>query len=470
MLDFSVISNEDDDFLLSDSKPIARAVVEKPAQKRKRRRKTKAERKANAAYNPRQSSRGSNANFDPSARGIIQLMGASTPEAKKAAVRGSQVAFSPGSKTQILKSPDYQASTPNRITSRFLVTPQGKTKLIPSRVIKIQDQEVSIYLPKEKVKTERLAIPLFPDEAFENLNMPESSFDATLDIPITLDDIHQAAKEKKKAKRNGDPVRSPTQEEVMGISARKALEAAGIVVPKRSVHWAHFVSHSIQGNKAQVINNLGLATKFCNAEMELLNPVLKKILCSKGHPDTLYLSFYPSWVKGYEKIRLLDNLSVEIKDGAGTDYKRRVKFTFDALTLKPICLSEIQIVEKILLDAFQATTPLASETVLLSPQGLLSPSKRAQRTLYPQGDSHMPSTPTRFKAPDDNSACTEKMQVPGSYKSMNRENLDDFSLSLYFSPPVTPLFAKEKSKRCQPSSLFQTEKMSIPKFSLSPAK
>ncbi len=471
MLNF--IDTSDDEFLKSDREQTTQQVQEKTTKKRrKRRKKSKVERKAEAAYNPRQSSRRTNTNFESSARGIIQLMGASTPEAKKAAVRGTQVTFTPDAKTQILKSPDYQASTPNRITSRHLVTPQGKTKLIASRVIQIQNQEVSIYLPKDKVKTTRLAVPLLPDVALDDLDIPQGSLEATVDTPITLKDIRQAAKEKKKAKRNGDPVRSPTQDEIMQISARKALKAAGIVVEPRSVHWTHFVSHSMKGNKAQYLDNLGLATKFCNAEMELLNPVIQKILRSKKHPNTLYLSFYPTWVNGYEKIRLLDSLSVEIKDGAGTDYKHRVKFTFDALTLSTICLSEIKIIEKILLDTFQATTPLATETVLLSPQGLLSPKAPRQHRLSSDNNKTLLSTPTRFNTPlhSTYSALNATLQSQ-TETTPQKENLRDSNISSSSPQLFTPLFeARKKRPMPQPLSPLRLSKGPIPKLSFTPTK
>ncbi|MGE4348786.1 MAG: hypothetical protein AB7D28_03400 [Candidatus Berkiella sp.] len=476
MLNFTDTSHDtsDDEFLRSENEQTTKQVQEKTTKKRrKRRKKSKAARKAEAAYHPRQNRRRVNKDFEPSARGTIQLMGASTPDAKKAAVRGTQVTFTPDTKTQILKSPDYQASTPDCITSRFLVTPQGKTKLIASRIIQIQNQEVSIYLPKEKVKTERLAVPLFPDVALEELDIPQGSLEATIDTPITLNDIRQAAKEKAKAKRDGDPVRSPTQDEIMQISARKALKAAGIVVEPRSVHWTHFVSHSMKGNKAQFLNNLGLATKFCNAEMELLNPVIKKILRSKGHPDTLYLSFYPKWVNGYEKIRLLESLSVEIKDGAGTNYKRRVKFSFDALTLNAICLSEIKIVEKILLDTFQTTTPLAAQTVLLSPQGLLSPSRAPKQRLYRPDDRALFSSPTRFNTPlHSTSNALNKVLQAKANTTPQKENTDDFSLSSSLPQLFTPLFTaeKERPKPLPLSPLRLSQKKTIPKFSLTPTK
>lgn len=354
----------------------------KASQKRKRRRrKQNPDNKAYKPYRPR-------SYFKPGARGVISVMGAGTPDAKKAVVTSSQedneqtLLMTPDGKTNLLRSPQYQAGTPQTNGKRKLITPK-KTTLVVSRVIQIHDKEINIYLPADKVKNQRLAVPAIPADTLADLHINQGSLEPIINIPITLADLKRADAQKSKARKSGVSVRYPQQSDVMGCAARTAMLKAGIQIPKRHAHWIHFMPHALNGNHTQKIINFGLGTKFCNAEMELVNPVIRKILNSKDHPETLYLSFYPQWVKGFEKIRLLDKLTVVIKDSPDEKPKHEVKFTFDALTQRRVCLSEIHIIEKLLLDTFKHKTKLANGEHLLSPYGITGLQARTAASASP---------------------------------------------------------------------------------------
>lgn len=294
---------------------------------------------------------------------LLRLMGVSTPEALKMIVQGYYVDTPKKCKTEIIRSPFYEkvvSSTNNEI----LTTPSKKTQLGVSRYLETSLGKITIFLPQEKIKNERLDIPETPQNEINALEIPQALLEPIINKKVSVADVNRAAAEKQTAQQQGRPARYPSQKQVMKISARDAVQqATQLEVEDKLMHWVHFLSHSLLGNETQTPQNLGIATKNCNAEMELINPIINKMLLSKDHPDELYISIYPTWVENYKEIRLLDKLVLEIKNSPEENCDRYVKAQFDALTLKHICISEIEVIEQILLNVFNNNQAQPDEDV-----------------------------------------------------------------------------------------------------------
>lgn len=296
------------------------------------------------------------AGLSPAPKAIIS--GQITPVRKKAQSRQNLA-------TALLSPSDCDRSTPNKSNPSTLYSPVGKSAYPKSREIIINGTTVAIYLPEEKIGDNKLFVPKIPADTLDSLRINQASLDALIDVPVTLQKLQAVEAQKQADIARKLSVRHPSQKSVMGVSPNVAAKKAGLDLPQAAelvgmnvakpyvMHWCHFIPHSLIGNDGQKVTNLGLATKFCNAEMTLVEPVIEALLKMSGAPDTLYISVEPQYCAGYEKIKLLDRLTYTVKDGAGSDFNHSVSFNFDARSLNPICKSEQEIVNDLLIDVFK---------------------------------------------------------------------------------------------------------------------
>ena len=172
----------------------------------------------------------------------------------------------------------------------------------------------------------------------------------------------------------------------MQISAADALKLAGITAPAGEGQWLHLGLHSCLGDKGQCATNIGLGTRSSNAAEELFNSVLKRML--RKYKETLpilYHSAIPEWVEGFEKIRLLKSVTLIIKDGIGDTYTRKAAIKFNTLSLDPVCVSEISLIENALMQRFaplQAKTPSSPQGVKRSENEADSPTFKRAKTRH----------------------------------------------------------------------------------------
>jgi len=309
---------------------------------------------------------------------ILDLMGASLPYAPKAIVSGQTTPIRKkaqskrGLKTALLSPSKCQKSTPTKQNPSTFFSPIGKSAYSKSREIIINGSTVAIYLPEKKIGSSKLFVPEMPAEGLDTLNINQDSLDALIDVPVTLQKLKSVETQKQKDIALNLDVRYPSQKSVMGISPNVAATQAGINLEQAAtlagmnvkkphvMHWCHYIPHSLIGNDGQKVTNLGLGTKFCNAEMTLVEPVVETLLKMSGAPNTLYISVEPQYCPGYEKIKLLNRLTYTIKDGSGSDFNHSVSFSFDALSLNRICKSEQEIVKNLLIDVFKKNKNTAS--------------------------------------------------------------------------------------------------------------
>lgn len=415
----------------------------KQAAKKKRRRRKKPD-PGNREWKPR-----SKQHYMPlrkrGARATIQLMQAHTPDAKKAAVRGSRLPLPKLPSTTLSRTPIRKSTAAEETTEATFFTPKQKTELAVSRVIQLKDHDVTIFLPKDKVKKGRLEIPSVISDAhletLEALSINErGSLEPSLNVKYTAKDFERTERQIRRDRIAGKSQRS--QEKVMKCSARNALKAAGVIVKPRQAHWIHFVAHSAKGRKTQKPGNLAIATKNCNAEMQLIEPVIEKILRSDNHPDALYVDFIPEWVAGYEKIRLLNKLTVVIKDADSASPARHVRFTFDGLATKQICTTEVELIEGLLLDTFNNQRSEPNGNLLLSPRAGLTPIIKRTNSLQ------RPGKLPKFSLPD--------LQEETEADKENVENILSFDApqnsALIFSDSLLSPY-KPPRKTTEPSSM-----------------
>ncbi|MGE3320557.1 MAG: hypothetical protein AB7I18_14810 [Candidatus Berkiella sp.] len=392
----------------------------------KKRRKRKNQDKA---WHPRQNA-GARDLSSFSTENLLRFMqAASSPASKMAVINSSRTAVVEGEtklstptgkhSSQLLSPSKYQASTPEAgPKTTHLVTPKG-TKLIRSRLIELNDGDVSVFLPQNKVIEKSLTIPSSAKPWIEHSPIPAVDMGGMVDIPITKKKLKKVEEITRKRKREGVNPRKISQNDLNGIPATKAMRKSGIAVNDGDGHYAHFIPFSFLGDDAQTVNNMGIGTRYANAAMELVNPAIRRLLYMKNGPETVYLSAIPEWVPGFEKIRLLKNLTYIIKDGKGTDFRRSFKVTFNMLSLKEVCVSEVQPVKNCIVNTFSGKKRLASTPVkpapgkaILPSPGFVSPQFGTKRPLQEsssriresQGSPYSPSyehyvKKTKFKVP-----------------------------------------------------------------------
>lgn len=338
------------------------------ARKRKKRRDP-----ANKAFRPGQQTKRKKTNisgsFSERTGALINMMQAGTPESTRAILVNStkiSIEHTPQSTpkkksvTTFLTPSKFVLSTPEKGPyARFANTPGG-SKFLPSRFIECDDGAMTLYLPEDKVKSQELEIPDTPDAWINKSPIPKANMQGLLEVELTKEKITKVDALIRQRKKNGEAPRKITQTKLMGsIGAVTALRKAGIKTDDNNcVHYTHFVAFALLGDKAQAVENLGIGTRWSNAAMELVNPVIKELLYRKNNPvPSIYLSVIPEWVPGYENIRLLKNLTLIIRDGKENNYKHSAKIKFNMLSTAPVCLSDIQPVRKFILNKFSKNAP-----------------------------------------------------------------------------------------------------------------
>lgn len=289
---------------------------------------------------------------------LFNIMGVGGSPAKKTALVSGSV-----DSAGLPKQTNLIFSTPQKgILTTAVITPQG-SKLLRSRTIfeSTSNRGTSLFLPEEKVGGKRLILPLVPNAEIESLNIPAVSMAGFSNVPITLESIEGIEQLVSRRRDSGENPRTVSQNKLMGNeSANNALIVAGIQTEKGLVtkedkigQWLHFKPHSAFGDNSQTPDNVGLGTRHSNGAMELINHVMRKIFRENPDIKVLYLNAVPTWVPGFEKIRLLQGIHYQLKDGPHDQFKRGVACHFDTLSLDLICESEIEIIENIILQSFK---------------------------------------------------------------------------------------------------------------------
>lgn len=344
----------------------------KPDLKKKQRRKS-----ADKKWTPK-SDRASigrkSGNFD--LKSLFNIMGAGASPAKKQAIVS-------GSLDPLCLSPqkDLIFSSPQRgLLTTSVFTPKNGTRLDRVRTAYEgnQNRGTSVFLPPEKVLNKKLILPQQPNSAIDNVKVPNVSGAGFKNVPITLQSITDVEKLVSDRRNNGESARLISQNRLMGNeSANNLLILAGIqsesgIITKEDKigQWLHLKPHSTCGDDSQNPENVGLGTKYANAAMELVNHVIKKIFQLNPDIKTLYLDVIPTWVPGYEKIRLLQDIKYQVKDGPDDNFSRGVTYHFDALSLDPICESEIDIHQEVILRNFASRSIENPVLVTASPTKL----------------------------------------------------------------------------------------------------
>jgi len=386
-----------------------------------------------------------------STEGFLRFMKAASLHAPKMAVlsssetkilEGETTLCSPAGKhsSQLLTPSKYKASTPDAgpRTSQ-LITPQG-TKMLPSRIIELDDGTISIFLPQDKVIEKNLVIPLSPKPWIQHSPIPEVGMEGMVDIPITKKKLKIVEKLTRNRKRVGTNPRKISQNELNKIPATKAMRKAGIEVNDGDGHYLHFIPFSFLGDEAQTVNNMGIGTRFANAAMELVNPVIRRLLYMKNAPKVVYLSAIPEWVPGYEKIRLLKSITYIIKDGKGNDFQHSAKVTFNTISLREVCLSEVRPVRDTIVQKFSGKTPKK----LANTPRPTTPLSATTKQKFPQ---ELPISPTSMS--------------PANKKSLQKIS-PDWGSPQSPSFPLSPTLAAYKQFRARyAANLHDKKKVSV---------
>lgn len=345
---------------------------------------------------------------------LLKLMGAATSPVKKVLV----VANTPHkdmraariNQTQVDSPSHYQGSSPGRRPSSF-ISPLGKTRYTRVRDLSLDEEEdsISLYLPEHKASKQFLSLPAVPNlKAMVALAITPgcNGIDIIKDVPITLEQLNTIEEEKVRDKDLGLSERYPSQASVYGCSPNHAAKAAGIdlATAAKSVaatdanimHVCHFIGHKFLGNRGQIIENFGLGTKYFNAEMTLLENVLRKILQQPDTPDTLYLHVKPKYKLGFEDIRLIDELVYTITDCKFSEYRKdthhKVSMKFFGLSLNKVCLTEQPLIADLLVKKFQQSKVQPEQQPALSQPLLFVP-------LYTDSAAKAAILPSPYKPP-----------------------------------------------------------------------
>lgn len=287
----------------------------------------------------KESGRKQKSNYNPRPNGIFQLMGAWTSPAKKACI-----VYPPS----IPQTPPRGSLTPNKT---HFTTPEG-SKLKVTHVIRCDDGEARICLPEEKVPDVGITLPDTPSDWLKNSPVTVAAYSSIIDHPFSKKTINAAKKLANANQKKGKDARGTSQNKLMGSYATTALIKAGFDVKPKSAHWAHLLAWAIFG--IQEPWNLGIGSAFANAKMELVNGALERLLKGKDiDPNVnLYMSAIPTWVKEYEAIRLLQKITIIVRDGPADNFTRSASIDFDMLSTRPVCDSEIKPFEIILREKF----------------------------------------------------------------------------------------------------------------------
>ncbi|MGD9592165.1 MAG: hypothetical protein AB7V32_06560 [Candidatus Berkiella sp.] len=324
--------------------------------------------------------------IDPSAftvENLFKLNQSALSPAPKAVILNT-TSTKPNLETQLFTPNKKHASTlisPSKVTlstpdkgpfTRFVTTPLG-SKLFPSRMIDCDDGAYVLFLSEAKINNQNITIPKKPANWIKQSPIPKASLKGFVDIKITKKQIQATEALIRKRKREGLAPRAVSQNKVMGIPANTALKKAGITADPNTMHWVHFISHSFIGDKSQIVSNLGLGTKYANMAMELVNPVIKRLLFKKGAYPAIYLSIIPEYVPGFEAIRLLKSLTMIIKDGKGDSFEHKASITFDMLTLQKVCLTDVIPVRKFIMQKFANKNDKTSQAKQATENSLQAP-------------------------------------------------------------------------------------------------
>jgi len=263
-----------------------------------------------------------------------------------------------------------------------LITPKG-SHLHCSEQMTMNQSQWRIFLPASKVLKDAIHLPKVAAKSIDSSPIPQASFEGLPEICISKQRIIQIQNLKATRQEQGKNPRLIGQNALMGISARNALKLAGIEVPPHSVHYTHLLPWSLTADAGQCVENLGIGTKQANARMELVNPCIAALI-EENHLEALYLQAIPTWVEGYEKIRLLKKITYLIKDRANEDYQKCIRIDFDMLSFKTTCSSEIEPIITFLRSKFTSS----DQTKAAAP---LTPlySKRSQSRLHRTQDSYV---------------------------------------------------------------------------------
>lgn len=369
----------------------------------------KSRKKRDPAWHPRQNAAPRDiSNF--STEGLLHLMGAaSSPPPKVAVLNSTQSKILQGEKklstpkgkhvSELLTPTKYTLSTPAAgPKTTYLTTPQG-SQLLPSFVLECNDGEFGIFLPENKVSKKQLTIPSKAKPWIAHSPIPKADMNGMIDIPITKSQIKKVEALVRKRKKEAVNPRGISQNSLNKIPATKAMRNAGIKVADGDGHHVHFIPFSFLGDDAQVVNNMGIGTKYANAAMELVNPAIRRLLYMKNGPKTVYLSAIPTWVPGFEKIRLLKSITYIIKDGNGDNYQHHAKITFNTLSLAEVCVTNVRPIRDFIIEKFSNKPAKVLNTLstnrslpmLQSPAVLRA--KKQNRRLPPDSPSVFPSPP-----------------------------------------------------------------------------
>lgn len=293
---------------------------------------------------------------------LLSTMGVASPSPKKSIVIDNLA--SPLSSSKITNvNANVTLSTPLKgaLTSKVF-TPAG-TVLKPKRSIQCDDGNITFFASRKKERS-HLSLPE-PNEWVKNDSpIPKASFKGVVDKKITRGFILGARWKKRERMLAGRGKRGKSQIQVMGnISARHALEKAGISVESGVAHWVHFVGHQFIDEQSQVPSNLGLALKWANGAMAQVEEEIYHILMHRNkaiRPEALYLTVIPEWVEEFKNIRLLKSITVQVKDKPGKEAKKFVSMTFDALLPEGIPGAETKMIQKVMRKKFLQKKPEAS--------------------------------------------------------------------------------------------------------------
>jgi hypothetical protein len=267
---------------------------------------------------------------------------------------------------------DYKLSTPDKgvKTATLESRSPNKSTFRKVRTLILSSGIVSLYFPSHKVVENDLIIPSQRAVGIQKSPVPNENMTGFFMVPLTKEIILTSEFAKQKRLELGQSARATDQNTLMNIPADEALKLAGIDAPKGTGQWVHFKSHCHFDESAQEVGNLGLGTRQANAAMELVNKVLRKLVCRKTTPQTLYLSYIPTWVPGYEDIRLLKTLEMRISDGQ--DHFASIEFNM--LSRAKVCVSEIEPIATALMKEFDGNEErLQVQTALLPAADIVNP-------------------------------------------------------------------------------------------------
>lgn len=311
---------------------------------------------------------------------VIGLMGALRSPQKLVAMTSTSTSLPSPVKQGVgnLQSPSkFTLSSPQKGPNSSTATDDSGTIYTPAYQLETDDGTTTLFLPENLEFNQQLSLPARLPEGFAS-KLPKVDTLATQIPPVRITKAKLIAINKLKAefgKQHGNN-RYYKNKDITNESANELLVTTEIITDQNLGQWLDLVPLSVWStdkkdwqDKTKRLNNLGLGTKYSNAAMELINPLITQLLMTNdpNSPTELELTVAPSWVLGFENIRLLQDVTYVLRDISTPESTRTVEIMFPMLSLEKIPENIIQFYKEYFFHLFNGKSEIQA-VCLASPQ------------------------------------------------------------------------------------------------------